>query len=717
MKSVPDPSSHEISPGAFGGFGRPNPEPPKPIPDATSLPAAGADLVYEMAPLAYLNFDRQGRITGLNLAAARLLGADRRRDIKRPLVNFFSPRDAARLLGHVERSRSSRAAVTTRLELRKPVEQGSGVEMSTRPASAERPYRTQLVPLAAGKPVAWLADDTSFRALVENSNEVICIGAPDGTVFYTTPSVRRVLGYDPASWYGRNAFEIMNPEHARLAREALRQLAAQPTGAVLRLATQVRHFDGSWKWVEAVLTNMIGQPEIGGIVCNYRDISDSKNAEEERERLLRQIERERAQLMVEYSLVGVLAGASSLPDAAPGLVAALCEQLGAQAGAVWMTVNGRRAGDRLSLIHIHQDKSLALHGAFTRSRPEPIASGRSLASRVFKEKKPLFLSRISANHGAAHHRAAARLALPNAIAFPILRAGKVLGVIELFSCEPFEPAKRLLDVAASVGIQIGLFMERTQALRQLRESEEALIRVNDALERRVSARTAELHEANRELSGEIIERTRLEREIIRVSEHERRRIGEDLHDGVCQELAAIAFMTRALANRLAKSAVPEAGRIDHIARLINDSIARCRDIARGLHPVEMDADGLRVALKDLARRTSKTIPCVFHSHGSISPPESDTALNLYRVAQEAVTNAVKHSRAAHIAVTLGRQGAALRLSVADDGRGISASSLRGKRTGMGLHIMRYRARTMGATLRIHEKKPRGVEVLCLLPQK
>ncbi len=150
-----------------------------------------------------------------------------------------------------------------------------------------------------------------------------------------------------------------------------------------------------------------------------------------------------------------------------------------------------------------------------------------------------------------------------------------------------------------------------RAEEALRTSEEALIKANNDLEQRVHKRTAELHKANCELSTEIAERTRLEREIIRISEREQRRIGQDLHDGLCQELAAIAFMTRALANRMGRAGSAEPGRIHEIAELINGSVSRCRDVARGLHPVEMDADGLMAALRDLALRANPTIACSF----------------------------------------------------------------------------------------------------------
>jgi len=847
MKSVSESRNHPPLRGATSEFSHPAVDSPPALLPLPHPQSEWQQLVYELAPLAYLNFDSRGRLLDFNLATARLLGVTRTGGIRRALADFVIPRQQRRILSHVRRSRTSRKPVITRVVLHPEGGDPASVtevEISTRPVSEGLCYRTQLLPISGKQPVAWPDGDAKFRALVENSTEVICIGAPDGTIFYTTPSVRRVLGYEPASWFGRNAFEIMHQDHAEATRSALLQLAAAPTGSVIRVVIQVRHRDGSWRWVEGVITNLIGQPAIGGIVCNYRDITDSRNAEDalrksehryrllaeslpqmvsirdtegvldycnsswceyrsidcaaalkhdwktdvhpddaasllhppwpdgvprpweaevrvrrvadgafrwhhvrviplqepagahlrwlvissdiherkqaeqERERLLHQLERERSELAVQYAVVRVLAWATSIGAAAPHLLAAFCDQLGWQAGALWLVGPAnlpRRPA--LSLVHIRQHPDLTPPGLLRRVPPTPIRKSQGLAGRVWAGKKPLHLASLSSTRGAPHHRAAASLGMRSAFAFPILLAGEVRGVVELFSREPFQPGRRLLDIVGAVGIQIGQFIQRTRALDLLRQSEEALIQVNNALEQRVRDRTAELHDANCELSAEIAERTRLEREIIRISEREQRRIGQDLHDGVCQELAAIAFMTRALGTRMGRNGAPESERVDHLAQLLNDSISRCRDIARGLHPVEMDADGLMVALKDLATRTTPAIVCTFACDRPIHIQESDIALNLYRVAQEAVNNAVKYSRASRITITLERKSAALHLSIADDGRGIPDLTPRTPPAGMGLHIMRYRARTMGATLRIRQCQPSGTEVLCILPRQ
>src|SRR5205823_7668286 len=121
----------------------------------------------------------------------------------------------------------------------------------------------------------------------------------------------------------------------------------------------------------------------------------------------------------------------------------------------------------------------------------------------------------------------------------------------------------------------------------------------------------------------------LEKELLTVSEREQRRLGQDLHDGVCQELAAIAFMSRALARRLNRKDVGEGADVDRIARLINDAVAHTRGIARGLHPVELDSGGLMAALRELAASVDSGVDCKFECEKPVAVPQSDVALNLY----------------------------------------------------------------------------------------
>jgi len=202
----------------------------------------------------------------------------------------------------------------------------------------------------------------------------------------------------------------------------------------------------------------------------------------------------------------------------------------------------------------------------------------------------------------------------------------------------------------------------------------------------------------------------LEGEILAISDREQRRLGQDLHDGLCQHLTAIAFMARSVALRLKKHRVIEVEHIDKIAALINDGVTEARTIARGLHPVEMEPPGLVTALAALVKQRHWPVPCRLEADEEISVPDSTAALHLYRIAREAVINANKHARAREIIVRMRRSGKGIELSVIDDGVGIPPDSPAG--SGMGFHIMEYRARSIGARLEIKQVKPHGTRLSC-----
>jgi PAS domain S-box-containing protein len=202
----------------------------------------------------------------------------------------------------------------------------------------------------------------------------------------------------------------------------------------------------------------------------------------------------------------------------------------------------------------------------------------------------------------------------------------------------------------------------------------------------------------------------LEGEILAISDREQRRLGQELHDSLCQHLTAIAFMARSVALRLKKHRVIEVEHIDKIAELINDGVTEARTIARGLHPVEMEPPGLVTALAALVKQRHWPVPCRLEADEEISVPDSTAALHLYRIAREAVINANKYARAREIIVRMRRSGKGIELSVIDDGVGIPPDSPGG--SGMGFHIMEYRARSIGARLEIKQVKPHGTRVSC-----
>ncbi len=212
------------------------------------------------------------------------------------------------------------------------------------------------------------------------------------------------------------------------------------------------------------------------------------------------------------------------------------------------------------------------------------------------------------------------------------------------------------------------------------------------------------------------EQKRLEREIVAVGERERMSIGADLHDGLGQQLTALELMCTALKEDFASRPDLEK-RLDLMCKILREAIAQTRFLARGLVPVGHDRDSLQVGLAELANRMSAAgrLECTFESPEAIEVSDSFVTGHLYRIAQEAVSNAVKHARASHVIIRLSRTPQLLQLEIIDDGTGMTKS--KSTRRGLGLGLMQHRAATIGAELSVTSKRGEGVAVICRLPQK
>ncbi len=205
----------------------------------------------------------------------------------------------------------------------------------------------------------------------------------------------------------------------------------------------------------------------------------------------------------------------------------------------------------------------------------------------------------------------------------------------------------------------------------------------------------------RDISDQIF----LQREILSISEREQRRLGQDLHDDLCQQLAGIEFLSQTLAGDLGKSSKGglQAG---EIARMVRRAMGRTRELARGLVPVSLRAEGLAPALQELAALTRKVfkVDCRFKAQGSIPGLDPAAAVHLYRITQEAIGNAIKHGNARRITLWLTTEHAMLLLRVRDNGSGLPAKWARSR--GLGLQMMQYRVAVLGGALSIR-RAPRG----------
>ena len=249
-----------------------------------------------------------------------------------------------------------------------------------------------------------------------------------------------------------------------------------------------------------------------------------------------------------------------------------------------------------------------------------------------------------------------------------------------------------------------------------RRAEDELAHARDEMEQRVVERTRELLTANNELERTMADRQQLERELLEISEREKRRIGEDLHDMVCQELTATALFLKSTAQRIAADSSAAAKTLEESAQTVNRNVVLARKLAGGLQAIELTASGLKNALRDLAAGAcdNSGINCHVKIARGVHVPDDTVALHLYRIAQEAVTNAVKHSGAKNVLVALDRNEIHTCISVQDDGKGFSPRK-RGK--GLGLHMMRYRANALGGELKIERRRSGGMDITCVIPTK
>jgi signal transduction histidine kinase len=286
---------------------------------------------------------------------------------------------------------------------------------------------------------------------------------------------------------------------------------------------------------------------------------------------------------------------------------------------------------------------------------------------VWARNKPLWVTDVTKRPG--YERATvARHGLRTVFAFPIRLNQEVLGVIALFSRQVLPPDKRLLRLLRDICSHIGQVMGRRRAERQLLE----------------------------------------------ISEREQQRIGQDLHDGLCQRLTGIAYLASDLQTRLAKKSVPETTIAARIAELSRETSVQARQIARGLNPVKVGSVGLIAALNELAAsiRSIFSLACRFECQHRALVRDHETAVHLYRIAQEAIHNAITHGKASEIVVSLGRAPEGIVLSVKDNGRGLSRVSTGGD--GMGFENMSYRARAIGARLHFAPRDRGGTLMSCTL---
>jgi signal transduction histidine kinase len=240
---------------------------------------------------------------------------------------------------------------------------------------------------------------------------------------------------------------------------------------------------------------------------------------------------------------------------------------------------------------------------------------------------------------------------------------------------------------------------------------DALESARSELESKVKERTRELLDANEQLRREIAIKNELQDQLMQASEMEQRRIGQDLHDSLSQQLGGIAFMGQVLHDKLQRAGLAEAHDMEKLVGHLQNALTHTRDLAKGLYPT-LGEGGLAAALRELALAVGElfALTVTVECRDGVETADEGVTIQVYRIVQEALHNAIRHGKARRAAIRLFREQGAAVLVVEDDGVGFPEKP---NRKGMGLNIMEYRARSIGASLSVTSSRRGGTVVRCV----
>lgn len=560
--------------------------------------------------------------------------------------------------------------------------------------AVERELREAEVRRARRRSEEHLKLEHAFRNAIENSVPCgIAVVDLEGRQTYVNPAFCAMVQWPEADLVGkRPPFVYWPAEEAQAITGALGRVIQNDA---LSEGVEVRFCRRNQERFHALLQVTPLRDSFGNVtgwVSAVSDITERKQAE--------------IRLAAEHAITRILANAESLLEAAPAIVQVLLDSLEVEFGALWV-VDTPHQVLQPAFINL-RSTSPQLKRFLEESRRLSFPRGPSVLGRVWERGQTIWLPDFSQDPGFQYSELAAKAGLHSLMAFPIQSAGDFFGVLEMLSARFMPEDQRLFNMMTAIGSEIGQFVQR-------RAAEAALRHAHNELEVRVQHRTAELRTANQRLQDSIAARKRLENELLEITEKERRRIGLDLHDDLGQKLSGIALMTKGLELKLARQQARETEEAARIHGLVQEAMSHASDLAHDLATLELEEQELPVALAGLAAHVRELfgVQCRFRAIGECPALEATLTKQLYKIAQEAVTNAIKHGKAKRVSITLAAKPDALTLQVKNDG--LPFPDLKGHSTGMGLRIMNYRASLVGGSLEIAAAGTQGTELSCTVP--
>lgn len=536
--------------------------------------------------------------------------------------------------------------------------------------------------------------ESTFRQAIENSvpSGITAVDL-EGRQTYVNPAFCAMVGWKESELVGaRPPFPYWPPGEV--------ETIAEQLGNVVKGAASVNGMELRFQRRGGALLEVLLQVtplrdafgNITGWVSSVTDITERKRAE--------------LRLAAEHAITRILANAQGLEEAAPGIIQVLLDSLEMDvAGLWWLDEKQHHLG---CLTMSSRAAAPGLKHFVEECRRESFGIGEGVPGQIWKRQQPLLIPDLLSEPIVRRQELAAKAALHSVAAFPIQTGADFFGVLEFFTRRRLEFEPAMLNMMMAISSEIGQFTHR-------RSAEAALRKAHDELEMRVQQRTAELKTANIKLHAAISDRKRLEHELLEITEKERRRIALDLHDDLGQKLSGIAMMTKGLQLRLGKTSPGESAEAGQIHELVQEAMNHASDLAHDLATLDLKANSLADALEGLAAHAAKLfgIACKLKVEGQVPPLDSNSVRQLYKIAQESVTNAIKHGKAKKVTIELVSRPAELELTIHNSG--IPFPDLKSREGGMGLRIMHYRASLLNGTFDIKGQGARGTLVTCTIP--